>query len=243
LRDAAPSYPPELRDRHVEVWWNLFAIADLAGEDWPQAAREAALALHVGNEEESSYSVGVLLLAHIERAFDEAETDRLPTARLLDLLASNEEGPWGKWWGAELNRDGPPRAAAADLARKLKAFPKPDSKPIKPRVIKMPDGTTARGYHRDDFEAAWVAYLGFGSPHVTDVTDVTPLASTVTSVTSVTSLHPNGQGDLDPQAEFIRSWNADVYEQAREERARKAEAQTEDDGEVEDDPALWEEER
>ena len=31
-----------------------------------------------------------------------------PTAKLLDLLASNEEGPWGKWWGAELNRDGPP---------------------------------------------------------------------------------------------------------------------------------------
>ena len=124
LRDASPSYPPELRDRHVEVWWNLFAIADLAGEAWPEAARDAALALHVGEDDESGYSVGVLLLAHVERAFDEAEADRLPTAKLLDLLASNEEGPWGKWWGAELNRDGPPRAAAADLARKLRAFPR-----------------------------------------------------------------------------------------------------------------------
>jgi hypothetical protein len=42
LRDESPSYPPELRDRHVEVWWNLFAIADLAGEEWSQVAREAA---------------------------------------------------------------------------------------------------------------------------------------------------------------------------------------------------------
>ena len=88
LRDASPAYPSELRDRHVEVWWNLCAIADLAGEDWPEAARAAALALHVGEDDESGYSVGVLLLAHVERAFDEAETDRLPTAKLLDLLAS-----------------------------------------------------------------------------------------------------------------------------------------------------------
>ena len=227
LRRAEPDYPAELRDRHVEVWWNLLAIADLAGEGWPQAARDAALALHVGSDDESGYSVGVLLLAHVERAFDQVETDRLPTAKLLDLLASNEEGPWGKWWGAELNRDGPPRAAAADLARKLRAFPKSDGKPIKPRVIKLPDGTTARGYHRDDFEAAWVAYLGVGSPHVTDVTDVTPLASTVTSVTSVTSPHPNGQDALDPQAQFIRDWNADVYRRAREERARIADAEDE----------------
>jgi hypothetical protein len=106
----------------------------------------------------------VLLLAHIARAFEEAGIDRLPTAKLLELLASIEEGPWGRWWGAELNRDGPPRAAAADLARHLKAFPKPDGKPIKPHPIKMPDGTVPRGYYREDFETAWAAYLGFGSP-------------------------------------------------------------------------------
>ena len=198
LRDASPDYPAELRDRHVEVWWNLLAIADLAGSGWPDAARAAATALHVGDEDESGYSVGVLLLAHIRLAFEEAETDRLPTAKLLELVASNEEGPWGKWWGAELNRDGPPRAAAADLARKLRAFPRPDGKPIKPRGLRMPDGTTPRGYHREDFEAAWVAYLGVGSPHATDATHATSLARPVASVASVASPHPNGQADADP---------------------------------------------
>jgi hypothetical protein len=39
LRDTSPSYPADLRDRHVEVWWNLFSIADMAGEDWPQGPR------------------------------------------------------------------------------------------------------------------------------------------------------------------------------------------------------------
>jgi hypothetical protein len=50
-----------------------------------------------------------------------------------------------RWWGAELNRDGPPRAAAADLARKLRDFPKADGKPIKPHPVPMPDGTVPRG--------------------------------------------------------------------------------------------------
>jgi Protein of unknown function (DUF3631) len=100
LLNASPSYPAELRDRHVEVWWNLFAIADLAGGGWDGWARAAALALHVGDDDESSYSVGVLLIAHIERAFEEAETDRLPTAKLLDLLASNDrKAPGGSGGG------------------------------------------------------------------------------------------------------------------------------------------------
>jgi hypothetical protein len=211
LRNVTPSYPVELRDRHVEVWWSLFAIADLAGEDWPTRAREAALALHIGDDDEASYSAGVLLLSHIHRAFEEREVDRLPTAELLEILASNEEGPWGKWWGAELNRDGAPRAAAADLARKLRGFPKPDGKPIKPRSVRMPDGSIPRGYYRDDFEAAWAAYLGVGSPLATDATHATPLASPVASVATVATPHPNGEGpDLEAQAAFARDWNANV---------------------------------
>jgi hypothetical protein len=169
------------------------AIGGQAGGDWPQRAREAALALHVGIEDESTLSVGVLLLSHIRQAFDEDEADRLPTATLLERLASNEAGPWGRWWGAELNRDGAPRAAAADLARKLRGFERSDGRPIKPGGIRMPDGTTPRGYHREDFEPAWATYLGFGSPLATDATHATPLASPVASVASVATPHPNGE--------------------------------------------------
>ncbi|HXF73907.1 MAG TPA: DUF3631 domain-containing protein, partial [Actinomycetota bacterium] len=117
LRDADPALPEELRDRHAEAWWPLFAIADAAGGDWPERARRAAVALHAGREGPETMSTGVLLLAHIRQAFEEAGKDRLPSAELLARLVENEEGPWGRWWGAELSREGAPRAAAADLAR------------------------------------------------------------------------------------------------------------------------------
>jgi len=192
LRTYRPEFPAELRSRHVEVWWNLFGIADMAGGEWPARARKAALALHVGQEDSSALSTGVLLLAHIREAFDDADADRASSSEIIHALVSNEEGPWAKWWAAEVSRahrEGEsPRVAAADLARKLKGFERADGTPIKPRVIRMPGDFTSRGYVRSDFEAAWETYLG--SPPVTDVTDVTPLASTVTSVTSVTTPHP-----------------------------------------------------
>ena len=192
LAKQTPSYPKELRDRHVEVWWGLFNIADLAGEVWSRRAREAALALHTGEDAEDTYSLGVLLLAHIKDAFDEAAIDRLPTAQLLRLLVANEQGPWGKFWGAEIGRDGAPMGAASDLARKLRAFEKPDGKPIKPHPVKMPDGVVPRGYYREDFDQAWTIYLGFGHPPATTATTATALASTVAPVAPVAPPHPNG---------------------------------------------------
>lgn len=198
LRGHVPDYPAELRDRHVEVWWSLFSIADLAGGTWPHDARSAARALHVETEDDSTLSLGVLLLAHIRAAFEESGTDRLATKDLLGLLVANEEGPWGKWWGTELNRDGAPRAAAADLARKLRGFETPDGQRIRPRVIRLPDGSTPRGYQRVDFDAAWATYLGFGFPPATDATDATALASTVAGVAPVASPQPNGAGDGRP---------------------------------------------
>jgi len=181
LRTARPNLDQLrlLRDRIREVWWPLIVLADAAGGDWPVRARTAALALH-GARPESDTSEQILLLEHVRAAFDEDASDRLPTALLLRHLVANEEGPWGRWWGAEVERDTAPRAAATDLARKLRPFG------IRPQVIKIPDGSTARGYRRDAFESVWAVYLP-PLPPVTDVTDVTPLASTVTGVTSVTS--------------------------------------------------------
>ena len=141
-------------------------------------------------------SLSVLLLAHIRRVFEELSVDRLSTADLLRHLVDLQEGPWARWWAADVEKaerpEGPPpRKAGADLSHKLKPFRRPDGKPIKPRVIKMADGTTARGYLLEDFADAFPRYLG--SPDVTDVTNVTPLVSTVTSVTSVTSPDPRDE--------------------------------------------------
>jgi hypothetical protein len=151
LRNAEPAYPEELRDRQVEAWWSLFAIADEAGGDWPEVARDAARALH--GADETVLSVGVLLLDHIREAFEQRDADRLPTADLIHELVENETGPWGRWWGAETKGVGAPHAAATDLARYLKGFG------VKPHVVRMPDGKTPRGYQREDFEEAWALYI------------------------------------------------------------------------------------
>ncbi|MGZ5295463.1 MAG: DUF3631 domain-containing protein, partial [Actinomycetota bacterium] len=147
LRVVRPMIPPELRDRHAEVWWGMFAIADEAGAGWPQRARTAALTLHGDRDASATASLGVLLLDHIRAAFAEIDSDRLPTAELLRLLVANEEGPWGRFWGAEMHRDGQPLSAATDLARKLRPFG------VKPRVIRVGD-ETPRGYQRSDFADA-----------------------------------------------------------------------------------------
>ena len=111
LRVARPTYPEGLRDRQIQGWWNLFAIADLAGEGWPSRARTAALALHVAAADDlDALSVGVLLLRHIREAFEEAGVDRLSTTDLLQLLVANEDGPWGRWWAPRWNVPGRPTA-------------------------------------------------------------------------------------------------------------------------------------
>jgi hypothetical protein len=187
LRGARPFIPSELRDRHAEVWWAMLAIADAAGGAWPTRARQAAIVLHADRDTAATASLGVLLLDHIRTAFAEGDVDRLASADLLSRLVANEEGPWGKFWGAELNRDGPPHAAPADLARMLRGFKRKDASSgkmvsIRPHVIRVGE-QTPRGYHVDDFAEAWARYLSTGP--ATPATPATPLARDVAPVAPV----------------------------------------------------------
>ena len=89
-------------------------------------------------------SLGVRLLLDIHEAFVEAGADRLPSARLCDLLAAQEEAPWGEMRGKPIT----PHA----LAPLLKPYG------IRPRTVRLPEGNTPRGYHREDFKDAWSRY-------------------------------------------------------------------------------------
>jgi hypothetical protein len=94
-------------------------------------------------------SFGVLLLRSVRSAFDVAEADRLPSARLAEALADLGER-------RSLNARG--------LARQLRPFG------IAPRTIRI-GGTTIKGYHRGDFEDAWARHLANGSePSLSTVT-------------------------------------------------------------------------
>jgi hypothetical protein len=195
LREARPEIPPELRDRHAEGWWPLFAIADAAEGPWPTTARSAALSLHADRDAEDSMSLSVLLLAHIRRITEERDVDRASSAQVIRWLVELAEGPWARWWAADVDRAGHGEdhaldRAAASLAAHLKPFRRPDGKPLKPHVIKMADGSTPRGYLLEDFGDAFPRHLG--SPGATTATSATPLASTVAPVAPVAPPQPNG---------------------------------------------------
>jgi len=73
LRDSDPELPGGLDNRRRDNWVPLIAIADLAGGEWHDLARRAALALTGSNE---GQSVGVQLLGDIREIFVQAGLDR-----------------------------------------------------------------------------------------------------------------------------------------------------------------------
>jgi len=150
LRASRPNIPDELSDRQADICEPLLAIADLAGGEWPERSRNALVLLCAAEAEDDS--LGVKLLSAIHDAFVETGVDRLATKELLDRLINQEtDAPWAGWWENDL-RNGNTRGPAAKLARLLKPFR------IHARGIRLPDGTTPRGYLRDDFEDAWKRY-------------------------------------------------------------------------------------
>jgi hypothetical protein len=124
----------------------LVAIADLAGADWPQRSRGALVAITAeAQKAAAAESRGTLLLADMRDALD-GRTDHLATAALLYYLRGLDERPWAGW------NDGA-GIKARDVARLLKPFE------IRPTAVRLPDGTTPRGYRRQDCDDAFARYL------------------------------------------------------------------------------------
>lgn len=144
LHDARPALPDELDDRAQDCWEPLLAIADLAGGDWPDRARAAALDLS-GNGEREDDSMTAILLRDIFSVFESTDIDRYRTADLIDELSKIEESPWGDWFGKPIS-------------------PQALSKLLRPhRIRTLPiwiDGEKARGYKLDQFTDAFLRVLG-----------------------------------------------------------------------------------
>jgi hypothetical protein len=145
LHHARPELPAELDDRAQDSWEPLFAIADLAGDDWPERARRAAIELSTGDEREDD-SLTVQLLRDIYAVFAANGDDgRLRTSTLLEGLHAIEESPW-------LDYHGKPLSANA-LSRLLRPY----------RIKTMPvwnDGQTVRGYKLEQFDEPFARVLG-----------------------------------------------------------------------------------
>jgi Protein of unknown function (DUF3631) len=143
LQGAWPKLPDELDDRAWDYWEPLLAIADLAGEEWGERARTAAVELSSGEARDSD-SLSMQLLADIRTVFSKSKEARLKTSELIDELGKIEESPWGDWYGKPISPQG--------LSKLLRPY----------RIKTMPvwvDDKTARGYKREQFVEAWNRYL------------------------------------------------------------------------------------
>lgn len=175
LKDATPPLPDALNDRAQDAWEPLLAIADLAGNGWPERARAAAVALHGAVDDEDT--IGVQLLRAIAETFATGRTERMFTKDLLEALVGRDSEPWGAWWGAALDK-GDTRGPGHKLAKLLKPFG------IASKTIRI-DGHSSpgKGYEAADFSDACTRYA-FSTVH--NVTTSQPLGDK--------GLWPEGEG-------------------------------------------------
>jgi hypothetical protein len=147
IGECDPQVPSELHDRAADNWRPLHAIADIAGDGWPDQAREAARSMSAGSANADDGSVA--LLGDIRMIWSENFTgESIPSAELVRALNALEEAPWGrKRSGRGLDQH--------TLARFLQ--------PFNVRTcsiwIGSTEGRSCRGYRLEDFEDAFARYL------------------------------------------------------------------------------------
>ncbi len=93
LAGHMPDMP--LEDREADTWEPLIAIADIAGGDWPERGRAAALLLtEAMRQADGEHTGSIRLLRDIREIFTARTGDFLPTGELLNALKSMGDAPW-----------------------------------------------------------------------------------------------------------------------------------------------------
>jgi hypothetical protein len=142
IASAQPEIPEGLNDRAADIWEPLFSLADLAGEDWPRLAREAAVGLTSRSNEMNPIAA---LLLDILIAFARSKKDKLATRDLVQDLNAQSGRPWAE------QRNGKP-ITDLWLAQQLRPYG------IRPRYIWL-DDANVRGYLEEDFRETFRRYI------------------------------------------------------------------------------------
>jgi hypothetical protein len=142
LQNAQPTLPHGFTNRVAANWDPLLAIAEAAGGEWPDKAREVAATI-AKIKATLDASIGIQLLSDLRIAF--GEDDRLFSHTLVSKLTADPEGPW-----MEYNRGKP--FTQKQLANRLKEYK------IVSETVWIGD-KSAKGYKRGAFEDVWTRYL------------------------------------------------------------------------------------
>jgi hypothetical protein len=141
IASARPSIPADLNDRAADVWEPLFALAEIAGGDWPEKARMASLGL-TGLAQESSLTV--VLMKEIQNCFELSKCDRLFSRMLVLWLVQCKNAPWAEGTGGK-------EITELWLSQQLRPYG------VRPRTVWMM-GRSAKGYLLEDFGEVFRRY-------------------------------------------------------------------------------------
>ncbi len=149
LEGDGPTIPPGVEDRSADAWRPLLALAEVAGDHWPDTARAACLALtrQAAEQDEDEGDIGVRLLWDVAAAFREGGTTELSPEVLQAALTKDTTAPWADYragqaistramavllrrFGIKSRKSGSRRFyALADLSPALASYPEVSSLP------------------------------------------------------------------------------------------------------------------
>ena len=148
--------PAGMSNRLADNWTPLLTIADAIAGEWPQKARDAALALAGMDKDDTSK--GIQVLADLREIFRVREAERLTSQEICEALQEQDD----KW--SEYARGKP--ISQTQLSRLLKPY---DIRPTTMRVGQA----RAKGYKQEWFKDAFARYLP-QAPHIRAVTPCQP---------------------------------------------------------------------
>ena len=149
--EARPDMPAGVEDRDADVWEPLLAVADIAGGDWPQRARDAAVKL-VAVAKQAEPSLNIRLLGDLRTIFMDrldvvlhSTPPGLPTKTILSVLHELEDAPWGDLKGKPITDH--------QLARRLRHYE------IRSKNIRPAGDSECKGYDYAELGELWRRYL------------------------------------------------------------------------------------
>jgi hypothetical protein len=137
-----PALPEGVYNRLADNWRPLFAVAEIAGGEWPARAAAAFRSL-VRTDDLDAQGLGVTLLSDIRQVFDREE---MFSRELVEKLSALEESPW-----KELGRSRQP-ISMRQLGDRLRPYG------VHSRDV-YPEGKHGKGYRLADFQEAFERYL------------------------------------------------------------------------------------
>lgn len=142
-----PMLPENAFNRLADNWRPLFAVAEIAGGDWPQRANIAFAKLN-RQDDADMQGIGTMLLADIQRTFSNNRGEKMFSKVLVKTLGGLSDRPW-----PEAHKGKP--ITQTWLARRLRFFG------ISSRSLRI-GKQHGWGYELADFAEAFERYLSSG---------------------------------------------------------------------------------